>query len=107
MRSPPAVRPTVRRSRTATVLSIALVIGVAGALMFFVSTFLRFFWGGNRVGPDPGTLEIGVVGATLVTAAYVWRTWSPAAALAWTRIVTIVAWAVAVLVQWYASFGGA
>jgi uncharacterized membrane protein YeaQ/YmgE (transglycosylase-associated protein family) len=89
--------------RVRTALSIVLVIGLSGALMFFVATFLRFLWGGNRVGPLPGDLEIAVVGATVLLAVYAWMRRSPSAALKWTRIATPAAWAVAVFVQWLAA----
>ena len=90
--------------RVRTALSIVLVIGLTGAFMFFVTTFLRFYWGGNRVGPLPGDLEIAVVAATVLLAVYAWRRRSPSAALMWTRIATPAGWAVAVFVQWLATF---
>ncbi len=92
----------MKDTRAPTALSIVLVIGLTGAFMFFVTTFLRFLWGGNRVGPLPGDLEIAVVAATVLLAVYAWRRRSPSAALRWTRIATFAAWAVAVFVQWLA-----
>jgi len=94
----------VKDTRVPTALSIVLVIVLTGAFMFFVTTFLRFYWGGNRVGPLPGDLEIAVAAATVLLAVYVWRGRSPSAALRWTRIATPAAWAVAVFVQWLATF---
>jgi arginine exporter protein ArgO len=98
---PPPYRPPA----WATVLSIALIVGLVAPVMYLVTTFLFHFSGGQyRMGAVVDYGALAVVVGTLVLAVIVWKVRSPATALKWTAIATPVAWVVAIVVEWGFSF---
>jgi hypothetical protein len=97
--------PPYRPPTWATVLSIALIVGLVAPVMYLITTFLFHFSGGQyRMGPVVDYGALGVIVGTLVLAVIVWRVRTPAAALKWTAIATPVAWLVAIAVEWGFSF---
>jgi arginine exporter protein ArgO len=89
----------------ATVLSIALIVGLVAPVMYLVTTFLFHFSGGQyRMGPVVDYGALAVIAGTLLLTAIVWKVRSPAAALKTASIATPVAWFVAILVEWGLSF---
>ena len=100
-----ALRPMARRDKVAVALSLLLLIGVAGAFMYLVTTFLFHFSGGQfRMGPVVDYGALAVVAGTLLLAMIVWKIRSPIVAVKYTAIATPVAWVVALLVEWGFSF---
>ena len=87
---------------------IFLVIGIPGAFMYLVTTFLFYF---RNFGPGiPYRIldivnygALAVIGATLLIAAIAWRLRSPAAALLSAAIAAPIAWAAALFVEWRLS----
>jgi hypothetical protein len=97
VRSPP--------SKSATGLSIAIIVGPAAVVMYLVTTFLFHFSGGQyRMGPVVDYGALAVIAVTLLLTAIAWRVRSPAAALKTATIATIVAWVLAIVVEWGLSF---
>jgi len=100
------LEPTRYRPPTwATVLSIALIVGLIAPVMYLVTTFLFHFSGGQyRMGPVVDYGALAVIASTLLLTAIVWKVRSPAAALKCAAIAAPVAWVVAILVEWGFSF---
>jgi hypothetical protein len=89
----------------AVALTLALLIGLAGAFMFLVTTFLFHFSGGqDRMGPVVNYGALAVIAGTTLLAAIVWTIRSPSAAVKITAIATPAAWAVTLVVEWGLSF---
>jgi hypothetical protein len=94
-----------RGQKVGVAVSLLLLIGLTGAFMYLVTTFLFHFSGGQyRMGPVVDYTALGVVAGTTLLAAIVWTVRSPNAALKFTAIATPVAWAVAVFAEWRLSF---
>ena len=92
-------------SKVAVALLMALVIGLISAFMYLVTTFLFHFSGGqSRMGPVVDYGFFAVIAFSLLTTAIVWRMRSLTAAAIWAAIGTLVAWVVAVFVEWRFSF---
>lgn len=89
----------------AVAFSLVLVIGVAAAFMFLVTTFLFHFSGGqSRMEPVVNYGALAVIAATALVALVTWRRRSQADAVKYTAIATAVFWVAAVFVEWGFSF---
>ena len=89
----------------AVALSLALLIGLAAAFMFLVTTFLFHFSGGqSRMEPVVNYGALGVIAVTALVAVVAWKMRSPAAAVKYVAIATAVLWVAALCVEWGFSF---
>jgi hypothetical protein len=97
-----------RRGNVALAVALVLLIGLTGAFMWVVTTFLFYF---RNIGAGlPHQVELvvnygalAVIGVTILLAAIIWNIRSPRAALITTVIATPVGWAVAIFVEWRLS----
>jgi hypothetical protein len=93
-----------RQAKVAQALTLVFLIGLAGAFMYLVTTFLFHFSSGqDRMGPVVNYGALVVIAGTTLLAAISWRR-SPSTAVRYTAIATPVAWAVAVFAEWGLSF---
>ena|ERR1700674_2630952 len=94
-----------RQAKVALALAVVLTIGLAGAFMYLVTTFLFHFSSDqDRMGPVVNYGALVVIASTTLLAAIAWKIRSPSAAVRYTAIATPVAWAVAVVAEWSLSF---
>jgi hypothetical protein len=98
-------RQQARTSVYLLVVVIALIVLVAAAIGYFVTTFLFAFSGGqHRMVAVVNVAALIVIGASVLVTAVTWRLRSREAAVASTAIATGVGWVVAVVAEWLISF---
>src|ERR1700694_5273860 len=94
-----------RQAKVALALAVVLTIGLAGAFMYLVTTFLFHFSSGqDRMGPVVNYGALAVIAGTTLLAAIAWKIRSPSAAVKITAIATPAACAVTLVVEWGLSF---
>jgi hypothetical protein len=87
------------------IVVIAAIAGGPAVFMYLVTTFLFAFSGGqDRMVAVLNYVALGVVGATVVAAAAVWKLRSPLTATKWAAITTAAGWIAAVILEWRLSF---
>ena len=80
---------------------LMLIIGLTSAFMYLVTTFLFHFSGGQaRMGPVVDYSALAVIALVILLAVIVWKIRSPTAAVKFAAVTTLVAWVVAVFVEW-------
>lgn len=80
---------------------LMLIIGLTSAFMYLVTTFLFHFSGGQaRMGPVVDYSALAVIALVILLAVIVWKIRSPTAAVKFAAVATLVAWVVAVFVEW-------
>ena len=94
-----------RGAKATVAVSLVVIVGVAAAFMFLVTTFLFHFSGGqSRMEPVVNYGALAVVAASILVAIVCWRMRSPAEAVKYTAIATAVLWVAALIVEWGFSF---
>jgi hypothetical protein len=90
-----------RGAKAAAAISLIAIVGFASGFMYLVTTFLFHFSGGQvHMGPVVDYGALAVIALLILLAVIIWRVRSPAVAVKYTAIVTGVAWAVAVVIEW-------
>ena len=88
-------------------LRIVSIVGLITVFMFGVTTFLFAFSGGQvRMEPVVRYGAYAAFAAAMLLATVAWRLWlpSPTGAVIGATISAVAAWAVAVFIEWRASF---
>jgi hypothetical protein len=94
-----------RGAKVAVALSLVLLIGLAGAFMFLVTTFLFHFSSGQgRMEPVVNYGALVVIASTTLLTVVVWKMRSPGDAAKYAAIATAVLWVATLLVEWGFSF---
>ena len=88
-------------TKVVAVGALVILIGLVGAFMYLVTTFLFHFSGGQvKMGPVVDYGALAVIALMIVLAVVVWKIRSPVAAVKVAAVASPMAWVMAVLVEW-------